>query len=102
MVKTGKILENTVLLKNKITLSLRPMHNIFKVRSLQVGTHYFPEVKVLYIGIFLQIGSLLIINLFQLVSNQNERYCKIRLKLSLTHKMVWGEPYAWERWDRLV
>jgi len=52
---------------------------IKKVRCLQVGTHYFPEWVV----------------------NQNERYCKIREQLSLTHRLVWGEPYAWERWDRL-
>merc|ERR1712083_456956 len=49
-----------------------------KVRCLQVGTHFFPE----------------------LVSNLNKRYCKIREQLSLTHRLVWGVPYAWERWDR--
>lgn len=48
-----------------------------KVRSLQVGTHYFPEW----------------------VPNQNKRYCAIREQLGLTHRMVWGVPYAWERWD---
>merc|ERR1712226_510083 len=53
---------------------------IDKVRFLQVGTHYFPER----------------------VANQNRRYCKIREQLSETHKMVWGEPYAWEGWERLV
>jgi len=52
---------------------------IKKVKCLQVGAHYFPEWVV----------------------NQNERYCKIRDHLSLTHRLVWGEPYAWERWDRL-
>ena len=40
-------------------------------------------------------------NSFQRVVDQNERYCAIRDQLSLTHRLVWGEPYAWERWDRL-
>ena len=37
----------------------------------------------------------------QWVANQNKRYCKIRERLRLTHKLAWGVPYAWERWDRL-
>ena len=37
----------------------------------------------------------------QWVANQNKRYCKIREQLRLTHKLAWGVPYAWERWDRL-
>ena len=37
----------------------------------------------------------------QWVPNQNKRYCVIRDQLSLTHRMVWGVPYAWERWDRI-
>jgi len=50
-----------------------------KVKCLQISAHYFPEW----------------------VANQNKRYCKIREQLRLTHKLAWGVPYAWERWDRL-
>ena len=78
-----------------------------QVRCLQVGTHYFPKVKlwksIFYLfhfsGWSTRINVLSIS--FQWVVNQNERYCAIRDQLSLTHRLVWGVPYAWERWDRI-
>ena len=49
------------------------------VRVIQFGTHYFPQVARL-----------------------TERYCKIREELANTHRMVYGQPFGWERWDRKI
>ena len=46
-------------------------------RIIQFGTHYFPQVPSL-----------------------TERYCKIRSDLNMTHHMVYGVAFGWERWDR--
>jgi len=48
-----------------------------KIRMVQFGSHYFSEVE----GI-------------------TDRYCQIRKTLERTHKMVYGEAWGWERWDR--
>ena len=47
------------------------------ISVIQFGSHYFPEVK--------DIAA---------------RYCKVREQLSKTHRMVYGQSWAWERWDR--
>lgn len=53
-------------------------HNLqTNIRIIQFGAHYFDQVD-----------------------NIAERYCKIREALNRTHYMVYGEPWAWERWDR--
>ena len=48
-----------------------------KIKIIQFGTHFFPEVPRL-----------------------TERYCAIRSNLSQSHRMVHGIAFAWERWDR--
>ena len=48
-------------------------------RIIQFGTHYFPQVTRL-----------------------TERYCKIREELGKTHRMVYGQAFGWERWDRKI
>jgi len=48
-----------------------------KIRMIQFGSHYFSQVE----GI-------------------TSRYCQIRESLAQTHSMVYGEAWAWERWDR--
>ena len=47
------------------------------IRTIQFGSHYFPQVP----GI-------------------TGRYCRIREELNKTHSMVYGQAWAWERWDR--
>ena len=49
----------------------------WKIKIIQFGTHFFPEVPRL-----------------------TERYCAIRSELSKSHQMVYGTAFAWERWDR--
>ena len=49
----------------------------WKIKIIQFGTHFFPEVPRL-----------------------TERYCAIRSELSKSHRMVYGTAFAWERWDR--
>ena len=49
----------------------------WKIKIIQFGTHFFPEVPRL-----------------------TERYCAIRSELSQSHRMVYGTAFAWERWDR--
>jgi len=61
-----EMLENII--ENKIHL---------KIRSINVGTHYFPAVPDIW-----------------------NRFCKIREIFSRSHKMVYGHPWAWERWDK--
>ena len=46
-------------------------------RIIQFGSHYFPSI-----------------------SGLTERFCAIRKSLSQTHHMVYGQAFAWERWDR--
>ena len=48
-----------------------------KIKIIQLSTHYFSQVE-------------------DLIS----RFCKIRESLNKTHHMVWGQPFAWERWER--
>ena len=53
-------------------------HNLqTHIRIIKIGAHYFDQV-----------GDIA------------ERYCKIRETLNRTHYMVYGKPWAWERWDR--
>ena len=49
-----------------------------KMKIIQFGTHFFQQIT--------RISS---------------RYCKIREELAKTHKMIWGQAFAWERWDKL-
>ena len=49
----------------------------WKIKIIQFGTHFFPEVPRL-----------------------TERYCAIRSELSQSHRMVYGTAFAWKRWDR--
>ena len=49
----------------------------WKIKIIQFGTHFFPEVPRL-----------------------TERFCAIRSELSKSHRMVYGTAFAWERWDR--
>ena len=44
---------------------------------IQFGSHYFPSVPGL-----------------------TQRFCAIREALSLTHHMVYGQAFSWERWQR--
>ena len=46
-------------------------------RIIQFGSHYFSQIE----GI-------------------TKRYCQMRETLGKTHKMVYGEAWGWERWDR--
>ena len=48
------------------------------VKSVQFSAHYFSQVP----------------NLFY-------RYCKLKEALSKTHKMVYGQSFGWERWDKI-
>jgi len=48
-----------------------------KIRMIQFGSHYFSQVE----GI-------------------TQRFCQIRKTLGMTHHMVYGEAWGWERWDR--
>ena len=86
-----------IFLQTLESASLSTFCALLQVRCLQVGTHYFPEVKLYKTSENLSF----FLSFLQWVVNQNKRYCKIREQLSLTHRLVWGEPYAWERWDRL-
>ena len=53
-------------------------HNLqTSIKIIQFGAHYFDQVPDIA-----------------------ERYCKIRETLNKTHRMVYGAPWAWERWDR--
>ena len=53
-------------------------HNLqTNIRIIQIGAHYFDQVDDIA-----------------------ERYCKIREALNRTHYMVYGKPWAWERWDK--
>ena len=47
-----------------------------KIKVIQFGSHYFSQVK--------DIAT---------------RYCNVRSQLSKTHRMVYGQAWAWERWD---
>ena len=47
------------------------------ISVIQFGSHFSPKVK--------DIAA---------------RYCKVREQLSKTHRMVYGQSWAWERWDR--
>ena len=44
---------------------------------IQFGSHYFPSVPGL-----------------------TRRFCAIREALSVTHHMVYGQAFSWERWQR--
>lgn len=48
---------------------------IHKVRILQVGTHWFAQVK-----------------------NIEQWYCAIEAKLETTHQKIYHQFFAWERW----
>ena len=47
------------------------------LRTIQFGSHYFTQV-----------------------TGVTAKYCWIRSKLNKTHQMVFGQAWAWERWDR--
>ena len=47
-----------------------------KIKIIQFGTHFFPEVP-----------------------NLTQRYCAIRSELTQSHQMVYGAAFAWERWE---
>jgi len=49
---------------------------ISDIGSIQLGTHYFPEIEDI-----------------------SSRYCNLRKQLRKTHQMVYGESWSWERWD---
>ena len=44
---------------------------------IQFGSHYFSSVPQL-----------------------TQRFCAIRETLSLSHTMVYGQAFSWERWER--
>ena len=46
-----------------------------RMKVIQFATHFFPKIEMI-----------------------NTRYCNIREALKTTHKLEWGEPFAWERW----
>ena len=48
------------------------------IKSIQFSAHYFSQVP-----------------------NLLSRYCKLKKTLAMTHKMVYGQSFGWERWDRI-
>lgn len=49
-----------------------------KIHTIQVGTHWFPQIKDI-----------------------ERRYCDIETKLKKTHAKVFKQAFAWERWTQV-
>jgi len=47
------------------------------IRMIQFSSHYFPKVNEI-----------------------TSRYCKIQAQLRKSHKMVYGQSWGWERWEK--
>ena len=48
-----------------------------RIKVIQFGSHFFSEIPRL-----------------------TERFCAIRSELKMSHRMVYGLAFGWERWDR--